>query len=343
MTNKPTAPEVRLARLPGQMVWDGQWDKAILPLGATEYHGPPLPYGTDTITAEAFAEAFARELGDTLVLPALDYGVSHHHLPWKWTLSLRPDTLALVVRDIGESLLRHDIRKLLIVSAHDGNPPAATVAARILSQEHDLSVAIFSGWQGKARQLLAGVREIDEDHAGQSELSMVLYAAPETARLDVATRQPHQRMDAPVDVIGGFDGTRSAGLLRRRDRSQRRGGRGHHRRAVWAGRALPARTRRPRLATRQLAERHRVAWPAPRDGDNQTNIDSRHLCRYALYVHTRGLGGSHAQLTYSALRTARSRGAAIGRARVGIRATAAGGACPGPARRAHGRHAERDR
>jgi creatinine amidohydrolase len=207
MTSKPTEPEVRLARLPGQVVWDGAWDKAILPLGATEYHGPPLPYRTDTITAEAFAEAFARELGDTLVLPALDYGVSHHHLPWKWTLSLRPDTLALVVRDIGESLLRHDIRKLLIVSAHDGNPPAANVAARILSQEHDLSVAIFSGWQGKARQLLAGAREIDEDHAGQSELSMVLYAAPETARLAVATRQPHQRMDAPVDVIGGFDGT----------------------------------------------------------------------------------------------------------------------------------------
>ena len=207
MASRPSTPEVRLERLTGQAVADGQFDKAILPIGATEYHGPAFPYGTDSVTAETFAESFARELGRTLVLPTLSYGVSHHHLAWPWTLSLRPDTMALVVRDIAESLLRHGIHKLLIVSAHDGNPPAATIAARILSQEHDMSVAIFSGWQGKSRRLLAGQCEIDEDHAGQSEMSMVLYAAPETARLDLATHQPNQFMDYPVDLIGGFDGT----------------------------------------------------------------------------------------------------------------------------------------
>jgi creatinine amidohydrolase len=205
MALRPTEPEVRLERLTGQAIADGGFDKAILPIGATEYHGPHLPYGTDTLTAEAFAEAFARELGQTLVLPALDYGVSHHHLPWSWTLSLRPDTLTLVVRDIGESLLAHGIRKLLIVTAHDGDPPPAINAARLLAQAHDLNVAVFSGWQGKARALLAGRRDIDLDHAGQSELSVILYAAPETARPDLATRQPNQRMDAPLDIIGGFD------------------------------------------------------------------------------------------------------------------------------------------
>ncbi len=44
------------------------------------------------------------------------------------------------------------------------------------------------------------------DHAGQSELSLVLYASPETARPDLATKQPNQFIDHPVDVIGGFDG-----------------------------------------------------------------------------------------------------------------------------------------
>lgn len=204
---KATTPEVRLERLTGQAIQDGAFDKAILPIGATEYHGPAFPYGTDTITAETFAEAFARGLGGTVVLPALDYGVSHHHLAWPWTLSLRPDTLALVVRDIAESLLHHGLRKLLIVSAHDGNPPAAAVAARILSQQHDMSVAIFSGWQGKARALLAGRYDIDLDHAGQSEMSLVLYAAPETARPELATHEPNQFMDHPVDLIGSFEGT----------------------------------------------------------------------------------------------------------------------------------------
>ena len=207
MSGRPTTPEVRLERLTGAAIAAGGFDKAILPIGATEYHGPHLPYGTDTFTAEAFAEAIARELGGTLVLPALDYGVSHHHLHWSWTLSLRPDTLALVVRDVGESLLRHGVRKLLVVTAHDADPPAAEMAARMLSQDHDMTVAILGGWQGMARRRLAGQRDIDEDHAGQSEMSMVLYAAPETARLDLATHQPNQFMDYPVDVIGGFEGT----------------------------------------------------------------------------------------------------------------------------------------
>lgn len=204
---RPTTPEVRLERLWGQAVADGGFDKAILPIGATEYHGPALPYFTDTLAAETFAEAFARELGGTLVLPPIAYGVSHHHLAWPWTLSLRPDTLARVVQDVGESLLHHGIRRLLIVSAHDGNPAPATVAARILSQEHGMSVAIFSGWQGKSRRLLAGTRDIDEDHAGQSEMSIVLYGAPETARPELATHEQNQFMDHPVDVIGGFEGT----------------------------------------------------------------------------------------------------------------------------------------
>jgi creatinine amidohydrolase len=85
MPTRPTTPEVRLERLSGQAVADGGFDKAILPIGATEYHGPHLPYGTDTLTAETLAEAFARELGGTLVLPAIAYGVSHHHLAWPFS------------------------------------------------------------------------------------------------------------------------------------------------------------------------------------------------------------------------------------------------------------------
>lgn len=207
MATRPTTPEVRLDRLTSKDVEDGKFDKAILPIGATEFHGPHLPYGTDTIGAEVLAEGIARELGKTLVLPALSYGVSHHHLPWPWTLSLRPDTLIAVIQDIAESLIHHGIQKLVILTAHDGNPGPAEAAARILSQEHEMTVAIFSGWQGKAAELLAPDWDIDQDHAGQSELSIVMYAAPETARIDLATEQPNQFMDHPLDVIGNFDGT----------------------------------------------------------------------------------------------------------------------------------------
>ena len=59
---------------------NGTYDKAILPLGSTEYHGSHLPYGSDTIAAETLALVFARELGETLVLPSMPFGVSHYHL-----------------------------------------------------------------------------------------------------------------------------------------------------------------------------------------------------------------------------------------------------------------------
>ncbi len=207
MPQRPIQPEVRLGYLTGEIIESNRYDKAFLPIGATEYHGPHLPYGTDTITAETIAEAFARELGDALVLPPIAVGVSHHHLPWKWTLSLRPDTLTLVIKDIAESLLHHGISKLVIVSAHDGNPGPAESAARILSQERGMKVAIFRGWQGTAARLLAPDWEIDGDHAGQSELSVVLYAAPETANPEAATAQPIQFTDLPLDLIDTFDGT----------------------------------------------------------------------------------------------------------------------------------------
>lgn len=207
MSERPATPEVRLEYMTTDSVEGKGWDKAILPVAATEYHGPHLPYGTDSFGAETVAEAIARGMGDMLVLPTITYGVSHHHLSFPWTLSIRPETLICLIRDIGEGLVHHGIRKLMILTAHDGNPGPAEAAARILHQDHGISTAILNGWQGKGARWLAGEWDIDEDHGGQSELSMVMYGKPETARPDLATAQPNQFMDIPFEVVGDFGGT----------------------------------------------------------------------------------------------------------------------------------------
>jgi creatinine amidohydrolase/Fe(II)-dependent formamide hydrolase-like protein len=164
MTHELLASEVWLARLTGEIADEPSIDKAILPIGACEYHGTHLPYGTDNVAAESFATAFAKELGNTVVLPLIGYGVSYHHLPWKWTISLSPETLISIIRDVGHSLAQHDIRKLLIISCHDSNPQPSHAAARMLSHEYGITSAIFSGWQRRARTLLAGEWDIDPDH-----------------------------------------------------------------------------------------------------------------------------------------------------------------------------------
>ena len=180
-------------------------DTAILPIGATEFHGNHLPYSTDTIMAEGLSLRLAAELETAVVLPPLDYGMSLHLIAWPWTISLRPETLHAVVIDIAESLLAHGLSKLLVVSTHDGNPAPVENAAREINDRHGMAIALVRGWQGAARTMLAGTWDIDEDHGGQSEMSVVLYLAPDLARQDEAIDVPNQRMDHPVRVFGSFD------------------------------------------------------------------------------------------------------------------------------------------
>lgn len=196
---------VFLADLTAKEIRDGGFDAAVLPVAATEYHGDHLPYSADTITATAIAERFAQELGTALALPAVPYGVSMHHAMFPWTLSIAPQTLTQVVFDIGESLVRHGVERLLIVSAHDGNPAPIENAARALADRHGIAVALFSGWQGMARQLLAGTEfDVDLDHGGSSEMSMVLHLRPELAHPERAVDLPHQQMGHPVRLFGSF-------------------------------------------------------------------------------------------------------------------------------------------
>ena len=202
-----TTPErsVFLADNTAQEIREGGYDAAVLPVAATEYHGDHLPYGADTITATAIAERLARELGSALVLPAMPYGVSMHHAMFPWTMSISPQTLTQLVFDVGESLLRHGIGRLLVVSAHDGNPAPIENAARALADRHGIAVALFSGWQGMARQLLSGTGfDVDLDHGGSSEMSMVLHLRPELAHPERAVDLPHQRMGYPVRLFGSF-------------------------------------------------------------------------------------------------------------------------------------------
>ena len=118
---------------------------------------------------------------------------------------MRPDTLTAVVIDITESLLNHGVTRLLVVSTHDGNPPCVENAARELNDRHGVAVAMLSGWQGLAQRILKGTHDIDQDHGGQSEMSIVLHAAPLLARQAEAVDVGSQRMDHPVRVFGSFD------------------------------------------------------------------------------------------------------------------------------------------
>lgn len=160
-----------------------KFDKAILAVGATEYHGDHLPYGTDTIVARRLAEEVAKRINGLLVLPPIPYGMSLHYAKFPIAITLTSETLTKVLNDVFASLLKHGIRKLLIINGHDGNIAPIEVATREFKVEHpEMKLCVLETWWITAEELLPkGTFEVWDGlgHAGEGETSIMLAMNPE--------------------------------------------------------------------------------------------------------------------------------------------------------------------
>ena len=94
----------------------------MLPVGVVEEHGAHLPLGLDSFAAEVYAAAAARQLEDNgyevLVAPTISYGVARAAIDFPGTLSLEPETLRSMVVEIGRSLARHGLKRLVVLNGH---------------------------------------------------------------------------------------------------------------------------------------------------------------------------------------------------------------------------------
>lgn len=162
----------------------------ILPLGATEQHGPHLPLGTDTIRAEALAARVAGLLPGILVAPALPVGCSDEHAGFAGLLSLDAATLAAVVVDCARRMAAWGVRRLVVLSAHGGNGRAlALVAERLRRELPELDVRLPGDLAGPGDAALAVAAadavppEAVGIHAGEGETSELLCLCPELVHM----------------------------------------------------------------------------------------------------------------------------------------------------------------
>src|SRR6266702_2017075 len=121
----------------------------IIPLGATEQHGPHLPLGTDTMLVEAVAERALLELQRSfpaVLAPTLALGSSAHHVSFGGTLSLTSLSLYGVLMDFGRSAAAAGFRRIFYLNGHGGNHELAQVAARDLGLELPIAVGAGSWW-----------------------------------------------------------------------------------------------------------------------------------------------------------------------------------------------------
>jgi creatinine amidohydrolase len=154
-------------------------DVGLLPVGATEQHGPHLPTGTDTILATAICEAVSARTG-AVVLPPIPIGCSYGHgrqLPG--TLSLTPEGLAGLVRQTVEWAALSGLRRFLFVNAHFGNHPSLMVASDHLRLERpDVRVGVVGWWSADAAVAAETAADGEDIHANRSETSLMMAVAP---------------------------------------------------------------------------------------------------------------------------------------------------------------------
>ena len=163
---------------------------AVLPVGAIEQHGPHLPVAVDTCLNEAIIRRALELLPPNtpvLVLPTTAVGKSNEHIDFPGTLTLSAGTLIRVWYEIGASVRRAGLRKLLLFNSHGGQPQVMQIVARELRIDHQMLVVAANWFSWGVPDGLFEARELRHGiHGGSVETAMMLALRPDLVERDAA-------------------------------------------------------------------------------------------------------------------------------------------------------------
>ncbi|MBS1886138.1 MAG: creatininase family protein [Actinobacteria bacterium] len=164
----------------------------LVPVGATEQHGPHLPIDTDTYLAEHFSLRCAEEVDGVLVAPAIPWGLSGNHVPLGGTITLRPTTYLELLLDVAKGLIDSGFEDQVWVNGHNGNKPTLSLLVQECQYRWGATIATVSYYDfggqryGEVRRSERG----GEFHAGELETSLMQMLTPDRV--------------GPTDGVGGL-------------------------------------------------------------------------------------------------------------------------------------------
>jgi creatinine amidohydrolase len=170
--------------------------QVLIPVGSLEQHGGHLPISTDSIIIESIASAVAEKI-PLLVLPTIPYGISFEHKPF-FNISLSSTTLSMVISEICLSLCEYELPKIIILNGHHGNKGilqyiAQSVERSMLQKSH---IYAINYWQ---------LLDLDFDHAGFVETSLMLAIRPDLVNMTKATKGSVARTLLPAVTSSFLD------------------------------------------------------------------------------------------------------------------------------------------
>jgi creatinine amidohydrolase len=166
-------------------------DIAVLPVGSFEQHADFMPLATDIVFADHFGRVIAQALQAAL-LPTLPFGTCLEHAGFRGSLSLQPETLMRVVRDLADELERQRFRILIVFNSHGGNHALTPVCRAINRDDRRLKIilAYISDFTDPGVCPQGSRNDI---HAGEFETSLLLALRPDLVR-------PGQKRDHASDL-----------------------------------------------------------------------------------------------------------------------------------------------
>ncbi len=168
---------------------------AVIPVGSTEPHGAALPYGADTWQVEHVAYGGTRRAneqgGRVVCLPTLPISLNNNFRAFPFACRMQVSTFMALLKDLVMMCLSEEVRRIVFINGHGGNPDVIRAAQRDLAAIDGVHTFMIHTTTCASEEATA-VWEHTSDHAGEEETSQMLYLRPDLVRNEKITDNPRR-------------------------------------------------------------------------------------------------------------------------------------------------------